>query len=78
MENEGDPISFYEFKGSEAVFDLVYYPIKTLFLKRAEAAGCRIMNGFKMLCYQAAGQYKLWMGEPPPAIYSQLEQPEQI
>ncbi len=78
MENEGDPISFYEFKGSEAVFDLIYYPVKTLFLKRAEEAGCRTMNGFKMLCYQAAGQYKLWMEEPPPAIYSQLEQPEQL
>ncbi|SLM18290.1 3-dehydroquinate dehydratase [uncultured spirochete] len=76
MKGESDPINFYEFKGSEAVFDLIYHPSKTVLLKRAEAAGCRTINGYKMLCYQAAGQYKLWMNEPPPDIYAQLEQPE--
>lgn len=75
MKGEGDPISFYEFKGSESVFDLIYHPAKTPLLERAEASGCRIMNGYKMLCYQAAGQYKLWMNEPPPGIYAQLAQP---
>jgi hypothetical protein len=29
-----------------------------------------------MLCYQAAGQYKLWMDEPPPDIYAQIEEPQ--
>ena len=76
MKGEFDPISFYEFKGSEMVFDLIYHPPKTSLLKRAEAAGCRTTNGFKMLCYQAAGQYMLWMNEPPPEIYARLEQPE--
>jgi 3-dehydroquinate dehydratase/shikimate dehydrogenase len=76
MKGEGDPINFYEFKGSEMVFDLIYHPSKTVLLKRAEAAGCRTINGYKMLCYQAAGQYKLWMNEPPPEIYAQLKQPE--
>ena len=76
MREELDPISFYEFKGSEVVFDLIYHPSKTLLLKRAEEAGCRVLNGYKMLCYQAAGQYKLWMDEPPPDIYAQLEQPK--
>ncbi len=75
MKGEGDPISFYEFKGSESVFDLIYHPAKTPLLERAEASGCRIMNGYRMLCYQAAGQYKLWMDEPPPGIYAQLAQP---
>jgi len=76
MKGEIDPINFYEFKGTEVVFDLIYHPAKTMLLKRAEAAGCRTLNGFKMLCYQAAGQYKLWMDEPAPEIYAQLEQPE--
>lgn len=76
MKGESDPIGFYEFRGSETVFDLIYHPSKTMLLKRAEAAGCRTINGYKMLCYQAAGQYKLWMNEPPPEIYAQLEQPE--
>lgn len=76
MKGEYDPISFYEFRGSEAVFDLIYHPKKTRLLERAEAAGCRIQNGYKMLCYQAAGQYKLWMDEPPPDIYAQIEEPK--
>ena len=72
MDEESDPANFYEFKGSEAVFDLIYHPSKSVLLKRAEAAGCHIINGYKMLCYQAAGQYKLWMNEPPPEIYTLL------
>lgn len=65
----GDPLSFYEFDGHERVFDLIYNPGKTQVLKRAEAAGCQILNGYRMLCYQAAGQYRLWMGEEPPDSY---------
>jgi 3-dehydroquinate dehydratase/shikimate dehydrogenase len=62
-------LSFYEFDGHEKVFDLIYRPGKTQMLKRAEAAGCKILNGYRMLCYQAAGQYRLWMGEEPPDSY---------
>ncbi len=76
MNTNEDPLAFYEFRGTEAVYDLIYHPAKTHFLARAESAGCRISNGYRMLCYQAAGQYKLWMNEPPPAIYAQLPQPE--
>jgi len=66
---EGDPLDFYEFDGHEKVFDLIYRPAKTPFLQRAEAAGCVAVNGYKMLCYQAVGQYRRWMGEEPPAGY---------
>ncbi|HEY9054199.1 MAG TPA: type I 3-dehydroquinate dehydratase [Rectinemataceae bacterium] len=65
----GDPLDFYEFSGREKVFDLIYRPAKTMFLSRAEAAGCSICNGYKMLRYQAAGQYRRWMGEEPPNEY---------
>jgi 3-dehydroquinate dehydratase/shikimate dehydrogenase len=68
-EIQGDPLEFYEFDGHEMVFDLIYRPAKTTFLGRAEAAGCKIINGLKMLRYQAAGQYRLWMGEEPPLEY---------
>lgn len=62
----GDPLEFYEFDGHEMVFDLIYRPVKTVFVTRAEQAGCKVSNGYKMLCYQAAGQYRRWMGETPP------------
>lgn len=66
----GDPLEFYEFSGREMVYDLIYKPARTTLLARAEAAGCGISNGLTMLRYQAAGQYKLWMGkDPPPETY---------
>ena len=69
---QGDPLEFYEFDGHEKVFDLIYKPVATRFLERAKAAGCDVSNGYGMLCYQAAGQYKLWMGgeEAPREYYS--------
>ena len=68
-----DPIDFYEFSGMETVMDINYKPEKTLFLKRAEAAGCRILNGYDMLSRQARYQYKHFMGrEFPPSLISRL------
>ncbi|MCE1157895.1 MAG: type I 3-dehydroquinate dehydratase [Spirochaetia bacterium] len=64
---DGDPLEFYEFDGHEKVYDLIYKPSRTALLVRAEEAGCRTANGYTMLRYQAAGQYKLWMGELPPS-----------
>ena len=64
---DGDPLEFYEFDGHEKVYDLIYKPSKTALLARAEEAGCKTANGYTMLRYQAAGQYKLWMGELPPS-----------
>lgn len=63
----GDPLDFYEFSGHEMVFDIIYRPEQTSLLRRAREAGCKTINGYKMLCYQAAGQYKLWMGAPAPS-----------
>ncbi len=58
-----DPLYFYNFKGHEAVCDIIYTPEKTKMLKRAEAAGCKVSNGLAMLQYQAYDQFKLFTGE---------------
>ncbi len=42
------------------LFDLVYNPEKTLFLKHGEEAGCKIMNGLPMLKGQAEAAWKIW------------------
>lgn len=66
----GDPLSWYDFSGREAVYDLIYKPERTRLLARARAAGCRVCNGYGMLRYQAAEQFRIWTGrEPPPAYY---------
>ncbi|MBU4350302.1 shikimate dehydrogenase [bacterium] len=42
------------------VYDLIYHPAKTLFLRQAERAGARIINGLPMLVYQGVASFYLW------------------
>ncbi len=48
------------------VFDTVYNPEQTLFIKDARTAGCFVINGLDMFVRQAAYQYKLFTGLEPP------------
>ncbi len=58
-ETENMPIStVYSFSEGQIVFDLVYKPQKTMFLKKAGDAGCKIINGTGMLFHQAVLQMK--------------------
>jgi 3-dehydroquinate dehydratase/shikimate dehydrogenase len=63
---DDDPFGLYHFTGREAVMDLIYNPEKTAFLRRAEEAGCRILNGFDMLIRQAKHQYQFFFGREFP------------
>ncbi len=65
----GDPIDWYDFTGREAVFDLIYRPERTPLLMRARAAGARVTNGWSMLHYQAAEQFRVWTGLEPSSVY---------
>ena len=60
---ENDPIYFYDFRGNELLFDIVYEPATTPVMKRASIAGCRVCNGYKMLEYQGYEQFKLFTGQ---------------
>lgn len=44
------------------VFDLIYNPIRTLFLQQAEMKGATIRNGWEMFVYQALRSYQIWEG----------------
>ena len=48
------------------VFDSVYNPLETRFLREARAAGCRTVDGLEMFVNQAVEQFELWTGEPAP------------
>ena len=56
--------SFYK---DQLVFDMVYNPTETVFLKLAKMQGAKIIGGLKMLVYQAAKSFELWTGEEMPA-----------
>ncbi len=45
------------------LFDLVYKPTKTLFLKKGEEKGALICNGYEMLIIQAEANWKIWNDE---------------
>ncbi|MCQ2596692.1 MAG: type I 3-dehydroquinate dehydratase [Treponema sp.] len=60
---ETDPIYFYDFKGHEIVYDIIYTPAVTPIMKRASIAGCKTCNGLKMLQYQGYMQFKIFTGE---------------
>lgn len=42
------------------LFDLVYKPEKTVFLKKGEEKGAIIQNGYEMLLIQAEESWKIW------------------
>ncbi|GAB6391582.1 MAG: type I 3-dehydroquinate dehydratase [Treponematales bacterium] len=64
---ESDPLDFYKFSGREVVMDLIYKPERTKCLARAQAAGCKTLNGYDMLLRQARYQYTRFMGREFPA-----------
>ena len=45
--------------------DIVYTPLMTPFLKRAEARGLMIVDGLGMLLHQAVPGFEAWFGETP-------------
>ena len=60
---ENNPIWFYQFKGHEMVFDIIYTPEQTALMKVALNAGCQVSNGIQMLKYQNYRQFKHFTGE---------------
>lgn len=51
---------YHHLKAKHYLFDLVYRPEKTAFLKEGEAKGSRICNGSMMLKWQAEKSWEIW------------------
>ena len=59
-ENVCPNIPYHFLNNDHYLYDLVYKPEKTLFLKRGEEKGAIIKNGFEMLTLQAEASWKIW------------------
>jgi shikimate dehydrogenase len=57
-----DPVLLH---AEQIVVDLVYHPLQTAWLHRAEQVGARAVDGLGMLIHQAALQQVAWLGELP-------------
>ena len=47
-------------KKENILYDLVYNPFETLFIKKGKEIGCKTLNGFEMLKFQAEMSWNLW------------------
>lgn len=54
------------FRPGQVVYDLVYAPRPTAFLRRAAAQGARPIDGLGMLVEQGAAALAQWTGREPP------------
>lgn len=61
------PATASQLDGTSFVYDLVYNPTQTRFLREAESVGCETLGGLEMLVAQAEEQFRLWTGVSAPA-----------
>ncbi len=47
-------------------YDIVYYPVQTLFLRQAQEAGQKTVNGLGMVVHQGAVAFEIWTGQKAP------------
>ena len=62
-ENTCPPISYEALHAGVMLYDLVYNPAETLFLRRGRLAGCPTKNGLEMLHLQAEAAWQIWTRE---------------
>jgi 3-dehydroquinate dehydratase/shikimate dehydrogenase len=55
-----------EFTPDTLVVDTIYNPAKTKLLQQVEQAGAKTVGGMDMFLRQAAKQFEIWTGKPPP------------
>lgn len=70
--SEESPVAAEKLVGLQWVYDLIYKPRVTTFLREAEARGITTLGGLDMLIEQAMLQFKAWTGlTPPPGVMQQ-------
>tara|TARA_B100000530_G_scaffold253063_1_gene166918 strand:- start:174 stop:914 length:741 start_codon:yes stop_codon:yes gene_type:complete len=58
--NESPPLPYELIDDDNYLFDLIYNPETTLFMKKGLDNGAKVTNGLKMLIEQAEASWKLW------------------
>lgn len=57
---EAPPLPYEKITPNHLLFDLIYNPEKTVFLKKGEEKGATICNGSEMLILQAEESWRIW------------------
>lgn len=69
LENESIVSDIAMLRPELLVTECVYNPHMTKLLQMAQQAGCKTIDGYGMLLWQGAEQFKLWTGEDFPLEY---------
>lgn len=56
-------IPYEHLRQGQILYDLVYNPEVTEFMRKGMRAGCTVKNGYEMLVGQADESWKIWVGE---------------
>lgn len=59
-ENATPEIPFQFITSDHYLYDLVYKPLKTMFLTKGEERGATVQNGYAMLLIQAEASWQIW------------------
>ena len=60
LKNEKSPISFEGMKEKTIVYDIVYAPMNTDFIKKAKEKKLEVIYGYEMLLGQATRAFEIW------------------
>ena len=60
------PVAREVVEASDVVMDIVYSPLNTPLIETARALGKKVINGLRMLLFQAVAQFELWTGQKAP------------
>ena len=60
------PVDWSRVQPDTFVYDIIYTPAETLFLRTAREQGCRTLNGEAMPVGQGAEAFRLWTGKELP------------
>ena len=61
------PLDRHRLRPATVVFDVVYNPENTMFIKDARARNCKVITGVDMFVRQACLQFELFTGQPGPS-----------
>lgn len=67
-----------ELKKDAIVYDVIYNPVKTLFLQAAEQLGLETVSGLDMLINQGAKALEIWTGKMPDTQTMKIAALEQL
>ena len=66
LKNELSPISFEQINQDSVIYDIVYSPMNTDFIKKAKDKKLEVIYGYEMLLGQATRAFELWHGMKAP------------